>query len=366
VPALRQLAARSKKPAALEECRRLATEIIDHWRPHQPEAAPGNVSYSGLILESLERIGSLDLAVRFVKEVLPTDFNGSEGKAVQRLCERFGWQHFADALRELISSQQPDNYYVELEHVVAICEALCCEPPVLTEDRRSACASFADELLHLFERWDKEPHDDYNRDQKRTGVVAKVIRILGTLSAEEHLDRFVAHALADPQRYDIREVLVPAIRTLYRGSGKLPAARPAAARLLEHCLRELHQATAQTVEAPKDWARDAKLNCQCAPCRAVNEFLRDPAQRVGRFPLRKELRRHLHGEIDSHRCDLTHVTERKGSPQTLVCTKTNASYERRLKQYQVDQKVLAELQTLAGDGKRAIARTPQPRRMKRS
>jgi hypothetical protein len=41
----------------------------------------------------------------------------------------------------------------------------------------------------------------------------------------------------------------------------------------------------------------------------------------------KARRQHLHRVIDSHRCDCTHVTERRGSPQTLVCTKTTASYE---------------------------------------
>ncbi len=78
----------------------------------------------------------------------------------------------------------------------------------------------------------------------------------------------------------------------------------------------------------------------------LSRFLSDPAQQVGRFPLRKDRRQHLHQQIDRHRLDLTHVTERVGSPQTLVCTKTQASYERRQKQYEVDQKLLAELEAL--------------------
>jgi hypothetical protein len=43
--------------------------------------------------------------------------------------------------------------------------------------------------------------------------------------------------------------------------------------------------------------------------------------------VRKERRQHLHQIIDRHGCDLTHITDRRGSPQTLVCTKTTASYE---------------------------------------
>ncbi|MBR9908855.1 MAG: 2OG-Fe(II) oxygenase [Gammaproteobacteria bacterium] len=49
--------------------------------------------------------------------------------------------------------------------------------------------------------------------------------------------------------------------------------------------------------------------------------------------LAKSRRRHLHDMIDRHGCDLTHVTERRGRPFTLVCTKTIASYERALAVY---------------------------------
>src|SRR5262249_49850893 len=99
-------------------------------------------------------------------------------------------------------------------------------------------------------------------------------------------------------------------------------------------------------------------------CRMLSRFLRDPEQRVGRFPLRKERRRHLHQQIDQHQCDCTHVTERKGSPQTLVCTKTQASYERRKKQFAVDTKLLAELEALAAVEPRAAVRRSPGRRVK--
>ena len=37
--------------------------------------------------------------------------------------------------------------------------------------------------------------------------------------------------------------------------------------------------------------------------------------------------------IDRHRLDMTHMTERVGSPQTLVCTKDRRTFDRRMKQY---------------------------------
>jgi hypothetical protein len=62
-----------------------------------------------------------------------------------------------------------------------------------------------------------------------------------------------------------------------------------------------------------------------------------------RFRMRKDLRAHLHQKIDQHRCDLTHVTERKGSPYTLVCTKTQDTYQRLLDEYERDLRLLTEI-----------------------
>jgi hypothetical protein len=106
--------------------------------------------------------------------------------------------------------------------------------------------------------------------------------------------------------------------------------------------------TATPIEPPADWKRDADLDCKCADCKELARFLRDPVEQVHRFPRRKELRQHLHRQIDTHRLDVTHVTERKGSPQTLVCTKNQATYERRLAQFNVDTQLLKDLEHLAG------------------
>jgi hypothetical protein len=55
-----------------------------------------------------------------------------------------------------------------------------------------------------------------------------------------------------------------------------------------------------------------------------------------RFRARKELRQQIHRIIDSRQLDMTHVTERRGSPYTLVCKKTRGPYERACRQYNKD------------------------------
>jgi hypothetical protein len=76
------------------------------------------------------------------------------------------------------------------------------------------------------------------------------------------------------------------------------------------------------------------------------EFLKNKSESVYRFRRRQDLRQHLETKIAQHQCDLALLTDRRGSPQTLVCTKTQACYERRLAQFEIDVRLLGELERL--------------------
>ena len=147
-------------------------------------------------------------------------------------------------------------------------------------------------------------------------------------------------------------MLIPAVKTLlsdsaFHDSAASSCGRLAADRLHQHCLAELRSRTAAKPQPPANWSRDAKLDCKCADCCELAAFLKNKDESVHRFARRKELRQHLHQQIDKHRCDVTHATDRRGSPQTLVCTKTQTSYERQLAQFETDLRLLGELECLS-------------------
>ena len=99
-----------------------------------------------------------------------------------------------------------------------------------------------------------------------------------------------------------------------------------------------------------------KIVCRCDDCRELQAFALDPGTQTHRFRIKKERRQHLHQQIDRHRLDMTHVTERMGSPQTLVCTKTRATYERQCRQYNKDLASMAALDPLLGEKDRDVQR----------
>ncbi len=94
----------------------------------------------------------------------------------------------------------------------------------------------------------------------------------------------------------------------------------------------------------REYSIATRIPCSCPHCRRLQAFCDDPAATTLRLPLRKELRRHVHGVIDCLRLDIRHETERKGSPYTLVCTKTRGAWKRRCAQYAED---IAHLRLLA-------------------
>ena len=85
------------------------------------------------------------------------------------------------------------------------------------------------------------------------------------------------------------------------------------------------------------------MSCHCEHCVALGGFLQSADQEVWRFKAREADRRHVEDAIRQGRHDVGCSTERKGSPHVLVCTKNQASYERRVAQRRADLDDLTRL-----------------------
>ena len=160
-------------------------------------------------------------------------------------------------------------------------------------------------------------------------------------------DAIVGH----PRAVAPDRALPAALRALHAETGLADAA--AFALLWRHAADFLLARSATPPEAPKDWKIAAPVRCRCEHCAKLRAFCKDPEAETARFPLRQELRDHLQEIIDHYRLDLAHATERRGRPYTLVCTKTRASYERRLAEYAEDVSNMRALADSAPGGKQA-------------
>jgi predicted 2-oxoglutarate/Fe(II)-dependent dioxygenase YbiX len=170
--------------------------------------------------------------------------------------------------------------------------------------------------------------------------VADLLTGLGAIDAAL-ARRAVDHILAWPKTYDLDAVLVPAVRTLV-GAGTTTGSA-AIERLRAACVAHLRARVAEPLAPPTDWRRASTLPCRCHRCAELARFLADPERETWVFKAAEADRSHVEDSIRRAGCDLDTTTDRRGRPYGLVCTKNQASYERRAKQRRQDLKDLALL-----------------------
>lgn len=168
---------------------------------------------------------------------------------------------------------------------------------------------------------------------------ATVVCLLTALIAIDRslVDRAATYMLAWPKTYDLDRVLVPALRQLaQRGD-------PAIAPLLSACRSHLRARIAEELAPPRDWRRQSAVGCTCEHCRQLSAFLDDPALKLWVLRAAEYARGHVEGTIRASQADVDTVTERRGRPYSLICTKNQASYERRARQRSQDLSDIALL-----------------------
>jgi len=154
-------------------------------------------------------------------------------------------------------------------------------------------------------------------------------------------DCAVGHMLAWPKTYGLDVVILPAVRRLTEQTEIRTLA--AVHRLRAACLEHLHARVAQPLEAPSDWTRAGALDCQCHRCNELSHFLISSNQQAWTFKAAEFDRSHVQATIERDGCDVDCVTDRRGRPYSLVCTKNQASYDRRAGQRKQDLEDLARL-----------------------
>ena len=168
--------------------------------------------------------------------------------------------------------------------------------------------------------------------QVDAGFVANLLA--GLRAVDERLaEQAAEHILAWPETYGIDAVLVPAARRLLNPGAQTP---PALERLRTACLAHLRARIAEPLAPPADWRRDSALRCRCRLCTALARFLADPERDTWVLKAAEPDRSHVEQTIKQARCDVETTTDRRGRPYSLVCTKNQASYERRARQRKQD------------------------------
>ncbi len=342
--------------------RELLSRLIDSWPtgPYDDDAQA-----RALMLRLLHSTGDENRAARFLMKVVLKRYNGKENEPLALVVDMIGPSAAHRFLTELAAAHLRRRPTATLALVRCLDETRdeCSRAAwnhVLQAAVRAILRTLPAALPPGSRRRSFEPTI---QAPERFGVEA--VDDLFTLALRRASP---AETVAAAEAVAGRPEVVTPDRTLPTVLASLHGEEGAAgtgafALLWRHAADFLLARSARPPEEPRDWAIGADTGCRCEHCRRLRDFCKDPATRVARFPLRKDLRAHLHQIIDRRRLDIEHVTERRGRPFILVCTKTRASHRRRLAEYAEDISCMRDLTRTAPSGDRAAPCAPDLARL---
>lgn len=305
----------------------LAGFMLAGWpklgRGYMGSAQPGQTTQ---MLASLVQLGDFECIETFLSTISASDgYKGDENAALVNAALLLGPSRAAACIERIIERH-------------AFMQANACADLLA----RSAAASFAATLLYpaatclvemlLGERSNAyPPAEAWHRPvAPEPRLVDDLLTALSQLGATDLADRTVAHMLAHPQIFGIDSHLVPAALSLTERTATREAA--AIQRLRTVCSEHLRARIELPLAPPADFARPSEVTCTCVHCVQLARFLVDPSRGTWDFRAVERDRRHVEASIKRDNCDLNFTTNRVGRPYGLICTKNQASYERRVRQ----------------------------------
>ncbi len=290
-----------------------------------------------------------DIIALFLSKMAEEDRSLPLSSFIVAACREFGWNTFARELKQLLIARPERHTPGEIPPRDIEWLSAFCLDKAADEDK----AALARELCALAVQRFCEPrpprakHYSAYRDEEVSAMETSLPLLLKALAASDlgdELTRVIRFVQETPDEFSLDDCQVPSLKSVIPWSQKkLGAVHPSLASWLAAVQQQLEAATAIEPAPPTDWARPASVECDCRYCAQLKAFLADSENEVGRIPAPEHDRQHLIGRIERHECDVKHALEKKGSPYSLVLTKTTGSFERAVKRYEADCRLLRAL-----------------------
>ncbi len=322
----------------------LSRQMVRQWPRLRPWSYPlaslhGASGDAATMLQLLTRLRDVDTVDAFLTTITADGVYGQgDNEAVLRALRLVGPERAAAVLAQIVAANAP--------HALGACADLLARAAADTAtgsgplDLRPAATAFIARLPGDPARL-PDPAAPWRTPRVDVDTIVNTLSALGDIDAGL-ADAVVDDLLAWPQTYDMDALLLPALLRLHDQAAR--RSRSAVRRLRHVCVEHLRARIAQPLEQPRDWMRARTLTCGCARCTLLSQFLADPGQQTWTFKAAEADRQHVEGTIRASGCDVDMVTERQGRPYSLVCTKNQASYERRVGQRAADLAALARLE----------------------
>ena len=326
---------------------RFAAAIIRTWNPRS-----SNWSMAHGTVETVERsvfvsllceLNDSQLISDFLTQVLPKDSKITVSKSLVAWCNRNGWADVAAALAGTLQTVDHSN----VARNAAILQQICTTGD-RNPERLKACCKLCEAFVNALVTFDTSADGDnwQIRQIDRKEILSALISSMIAVDARRPLKTLVNHTLMATDLYDLIADHLAALFAIKTRLMKFNTPNKSIDDWLKRCQAQLHLRTAEKPQPPTDFRRFNQFECDCADCRVVKSFLADPEKNKLILPLAKHRRQHLAEQIDGNKIDLTHVTQRTGSPHKLVLSKTDASFRKAVEVYERNLTFLADVERI--------------------
>jgi hypothetical protein len=335
-----QKANRADAPRLKEQCVEFAGKIIERWGAGLGYRSP---HLGGVLMALVVQIDDPQLIGTFLGRVVARDSTVDPDESLVGVFDKHGWDTFQAALTSVFEGTTAET----LARNMRLLDRLCSAKSRPKGERFAVCAVLAQKATTALDALDRGEDAELRwrwREADRAEILTGLTRALIATEQFDLLSELVTRTLAASKTYPLATHVasLTALGPWLKKHLKQPS--EVLAKWLAACCEQLESLTAEEPVAPADFRREAKVSCDCADCKELKTFLNDPTAKVHRFRVRQDRRQHL--ERNSYGCDMNCVTDRSGSPQTLVCTKNTASFEAKLKKYREDLGHLAALRSI--------------------
>jgi hypothetical protein len=315
------------------------------WDYYSAFANRPEASHRTGMMSALGKLEADLLLERFITSTVTPCYDGSENVALISSISVLGPAKAEAVFTALVSARMPNRPQECADLLLALSE----DP---SRCFLEVAAAAIDGLDRIGTRNRESEVNDSEPENRRRPIsprfLVNLLQALRRFKQATLCDAAAEKIAARPEIFKPVTLVVPALEQIYATwETKAAAADSSITHLWTNSAKFLLQRSEFPPEPPPDWRLDVKLSCSCPDCRELQAFSLDALERIHRFRVKKERRQHLHNMIDRHRLDMTHITERVGSPQTLVCTKDRRTFDRRMKEYKNEIDAMRSLLRMA-------------------
>ena len=329
-----------KKSLLWRDAHTLSGHMLAQWPTSHRYPGTMQADNAASLLSSLAQLDDTERIDAFLSTVSATGiYSGGENEALVRAALLLAPERAAERMVQIIAR----NAHLEPGACASLLARLSARAAIAHAPALLYPAATALVETLLGERVKPAPPEPWQHPSAiEAGLITDLLTALGRIGAAPLAERLVNHVLANPDSFGMDAILVPAMLdlTAHVRTGDVAAVR----RLRTACERHLRARISEPLAPPADLARPCRIACRCAYCTELGRFLTDAVRGEWVLKAGEQHRGHVESSIRHSGCDLDVRTSKSSRPYSLIATKNQASYERRVVQRKKDLADLARLE----------------------